>query len=195
METIEFYGATLFVVRDPQGVGWVAIKPICDAIGINYPNQYVKLTRDTRFNCCGITMVAEDGRQREMACLPVSKLNAWLYGINANKVKPEVRDSLERYQQECQDVLCKHFMSDVGGQELLIRLLAEFREDRALLREVLTKLIELHAQSDARITALAQDMQQRITALEEARLAVVDSASLWGKGLQLQNKTKGFRKN
>ncbi len=125
METIEFYGATLFVARDQYGNGWVAIKPICDAIGIAYRRQQRKLEGDTRFNCGHMASVAEDGKQREMTCIPISKLNSWLYNVNANKVKPEVRDNLERYQQECQDVLFRHFMPQGGTNAELHNLIKE----------------------------------------------------------------------
>ena len=40
-----------------------------------------------------------------MLCLMLRKLPAWLYSVNANKVKPELRDTVIKYQEECDDVL------------------------------------------------------------------------------------------
>jgi uncharacterized coiled-coil protein SlyX len=79
----------------------IAVKPICEAIGINWPSQYSKLTANPQFDCCDITMVAEDGHQRLMTTLPVAQLNGWLFGINPNKVRPEVVHYLTQFQQYC----------------------------------------------------------------------------------------------
>jgi hypothetical protein len=79
----------------------IAIKPICDHIGIAWTGQYQKLTNDPRFNCEDIVMVAEDGKQRPMTTLPVIQLNGWLFGINPNKVKPEIVQYLTQFQQFC----------------------------------------------------------------------------------------------
>jgi len=53
--------------------------------------------------------VAEDGKTREMLFLPLRKIAAWLYSININKVAPELRDKITRYQNECGDVLWNYW--------------------------------------------------------------------------------------
>ena len=39
-------------------------------------------------------------------------LNGWLFGVDANRVKDEIRPKLIRYQEECFDVLHQHFMGN-----------------------------------------------------------------------------------
>lgn len=56
-----------------------------------------------------MTVVAEDGKKREMTCLPLDMLNGWLFGIDANRVKPEIKDKVIAYQRECFKVLADHF--------------------------------------------------------------------------------------
>lgn len=56
-----------------------------------------------------MTTVAQDGKSREITCLPLSMLNGWLLGIDVNRVKPELRDKLEQYQLECFDVLYEYW--------------------------------------------------------------------------------------
>ncbi|QHJ84914.1 MAG: hypothetical protein [Bacteriophage sp.] len=63
-----------------------------------------------------MTMVAKDGKNRELVCLPLGYLNGWLFGIDTNRVKPEIRPNLEQYQLECFDVLYNHFMPKVSQQ-------------------------------------------------------------------------------
>ena len=46
---------------------------------------------------------------QEVFTIPLSKLNGWLFSINPNKVKPEVKAKLIEYKNECFDVLYKHF--------------------------------------------------------------------------------------
>lgn len=39
-----------------------------------------------------------------MLCLALRKLNGWLQTISPNKVKPEIREKVVQYQEECDDV-------------------------------------------------------------------------------------------
>lgn len=72
--------------------------------------------------------------------LPIRKLAAWLYSIDIEKVKEEVKPLLERYQDECDEVLHEHFFGIAKQRKnLLIRKseVAQKRSERenALLRE------------------------------------------------------------
>ena len=82
----------------PQGA-MVAIRPICEAIGIAENKQQHRISADPRFNYDHMVSVAADGKKREMFCLPVEQVGPWLYTINSNKVKSEVRDVLLQFQQ------------------------------------------------------------------------------------------------
>lgn len=44
-----------------------------------------------------------------MICLAMHKLSGWLYSIMPNKVKPEIRDKVIQYQEECDDVLYEYW--------------------------------------------------------------------------------------
>lgn len=82
----------------PQGA-MVAIRPICEAMGLDDKTQRRKLENDPRFIPGHMTSVAQDGKARQMLCLPVEQIGPWLYTINSNKVKSEVRDVLLQFQQ------------------------------------------------------------------------------------------------
>lgn len=44
-----------------------------------------------------------------MLCLALRKLNGWLQTISPNKVKPEIRETVIQYQEECDDVLYEYW--------------------------------------------------------------------------------------
>jgi hypothetical protein len=91
---------------DNGGEPFVPMKPVVDGMGLDWKSQYAKL-QGGRFNSTMvmITTVAGDGRQREMACLPLRKLAGWLMSIHASKVRPDLRDNVIAYQNECDDAL------------------------------------------------------------------------------------------
>lgn len=49
-----------------------------------------------------------------MVCLPLRKLAGWLQTISPNKVKPEIRDRVIQYQNECDDVLYDYWTKGVA---------------------------------------------------------------------------------
>lgn len=88
------------------GVTYVAMRQIVENIGIDWTGQSVKLRKmKDKFNCRDISMVAADGKLRKLLCLPLKKLNGWLFSINPEKVRADIRDKLIQYQEECFTVL------------------------------------------------------------------------------------------
>lgn len=108
---VEFHGATLYAIT-VDGVHHVALRPICDALGIDWEAQRLRIRRHPVLNetACVTKAVAADGKEREVVALPLDKLNGWLFGVSVNRVKPELREKLISYQRECFEVLAQHFM-------------------------------------------------------------------------------------
>lgn len=103
--TVPFHGDNLFVATI-DGQPYAPMKPIVEGMGLDWAAQFTKIN-GSRFKStvAMIAMVAEDGKPREMVGLPLKKLPAWLFSINANKVRPELRDKIITYQNECDDAL------------------------------------------------------------------------------------------
>lgn len=115
----------------------VPIKPICDALGIDFPNQFRKIKEDEDLNSTVVlsTMVASDGKDREMACLPLEFVFGWLFTINPKNVKPEAQEAVRSYRMECYRALYSHFTA-----------YSRFNEDKqAILSEEFEKYQELQA--------------------------------------------------
>gem|GEM_PF-2049955 len=107
LQKVNFKTEVLSVVDENQ---LIAVKDICEAIGINFVSQYEKLKADPTFQS-KLIKVQTNGGIQEVFTIPLSKLNGWLFSINPNKVKPEVKEKLIEYKKECFDVLYKHFNS------------------------------------------------------------------------------------
>src|SRR5258708_685691 len=77
------------------------------------PRRLSKSVRVTR-------MKSESRRgDPETLCLPVEYLNGWLFGINASRVKSELREKIIRYQRDCYRVLWEAFSAQpLSAQDL-----------------------------------------------------------------------------
>ncbi|ACI11409.1 antirepressor protein Ant [Klebsiella variicola] len=88
------------------GMAYVAMKPVVENLGMSWSTQQTKLMKQLeKFNCVHMNMVAADGKLRKLLCLPLKKLNGWLFSINPEKVRADIRDKLIKYQEECFTVL------------------------------------------------------------------------------------------
>jgi hypothetical protein len=95
-----------------------------------------------------------------MQCLPLDYLNGWLFGINANRVKEEIRPRVIRYQEEAYIVLRDAFQETAAPdslaqvEQLGHALITLAREQREFDRRLGTAETEL------------DDVKQRVVALE-----------------------------
>ncbi|ENV36835.1 hypothetical protein F959_01642 [Acinetobacter venetianus RAG-1 = CIP 110063] len=104
-----FNGAELLIV-ECNNQPYTPMKPIVEGMGLAWQAQYDKLKQRFASTIMEIMTVANDGKERLMICLPLRKLFGWLMTISPNKVKPELRDRVIMYQNECDDVLWDYWM-------------------------------------------------------------------------------------
>ncbi|EJP5459047.1 phage antirepressor N-terminal domain-containing protein [Escherichia coli] len=120
------------------GVTYVAMRQIVENIGIDWTGQSVKLRKmKDKFNCRDISMVAADGKLRKLLCIPLKKLNGWLFSINPEKVRADIRDKLIQYQEECFTVLHDYWTK---GKEENARKKTSV-DDRTPLRDAVNMLV------------------------------------------------------
>ena len=81
-ELVEFAQRTLVAVKRNEKV-YVALKPICEALEIDYTRQYRVVTDDDvlKSTIATVATVGADGKTREMVCLPLDYLNGWLFKL------------------------------------------------------------------------------------------------------------------
>ncbi|MGU1744993.1 phage antirepressor N-terminal domain-containing protein [Pseudomonas aeruginosa] len=103
---IPFRSAKLLLV-ERDGQPFVPMKPVVEGMGLAWQSQHRKL-QSGRFATCITEMVIQlpgDTQRRPVSCLPLRKLTGWLMSIHPNKVRPELREGIIAYQNECDDVL------------------------------------------------------------------------------------------
>jgi hypothetical protein len=107
---VNFNNQSLFATLI-DNVPYVAIKPICESLGIDWEAQRQKINRHPilKEGACMIKAPSNGGIQ-EMLMLPIRMLNGWLFGIDSSRVKAEAKEAVLKYQRECFDVLANHFM-------------------------------------------------------------------------------------
>ncbi|EMD3601465.1 hypothetical protein VQZ06_002774, partial [Salmonella enterica] len=109
--TVPFHGDALYVVNH-NSEPYTPMKPIVKGMGLDWKSQRTKIKQ--RFAKGGVEItIPTDGGPQRMLCLPLRKLAGWLTTISPNKVKPEIRDKVIRYQEECDDVLYDYWTKGV----------------------------------------------------------------------------------
>jgi hypothetical protein len=104
---VPFYGNKLITVEQ-NGEIYVGMKSIVEGMGLAWQVQARKITSSARYNHMVIPFETVGGKQ-DMIFLPLKKLNGWLFSINADKCRPDIRQKVKTYQEECFQVLYEYF--------------------------------------------------------------------------------------
>lgn len=139
IQTIRVHDLSL-AAASVHGAPYVAIRPICDSLGLDWSSQRKRINRDPELGSCVVVMTTQlpgDTQARKVVYLPLSRLNGWLFGVDAARVREDLRERMTWYRSECYGVLARHF-GLVGGDDLadLRRQLsdAEAQEDISFAR-------------------------------------------------------------
>ena len=113
-KTVLFYDDEITAVRMSDGRVFIPVRPLVERLGIDWNGQRRRINRDAvlseEVTSVDVTSTQGDVEQRRaMVCLPLDYISGFLFGINADRVNPDVRDQLIRYQRECYKVLAEAF--------------------------------------------------------------------------------------
>ncbi|QCI92904.1 phage antirepressor N-terminal domain-containing protein [Novosphingobium sp. EMRT-2] len=155
---VEFQGSQLLTIFDGETVR-VAMKPLVDALGIDWVSQYKRIQRDPLLSegMVIMTMPSERGMQ-ETVTLPIDLMHGWLFTLTVSKVREDARARVIAYQRECYQVLHDYWVKGAainprhaqGGTtstgdllKLVDRLKSEWQPDiKAMLHAVLAQTCE-----------------------------------------------------
>lgn len=162
-----------------QGVYYVALKPIIEAIGLNYDTaiESIKSNRSLAKHYSLQNMLAADNKMREMACLPHERIYGWLMLVDVNRVSEKAQPVLEMYQDECYRVLFEHFFGRQEAHNRATAVYVELHQKRAYLKGL---------QKQASETELGQEIAQvkkEIRALQTEQAGL--DMEMFGKQLEL----------
>ncbi|HFZ9120959.1 TPA: phage antirepressor N-terminal domain-containing protein [Salmonella enterica] len=135
---VPFYGSELYVVNH-NGEPYTPMKPIVEGMGMDWKSQFIKLKQ--RFKTCVVDITIQlpgANQRRSVICLALRKLAAWLNTISPNKVRPEIRERVIRYQEECDDVLYEYWTK---GQVTNPRKSETNVDDRTPLRGLVNRIM------------------------------------------------------
>jgi len=161
-QKIDFYGdqiTTAFVDVGGRTRMYVPLRPICEYLGLSWSGQRERTMRDPvlKEEARSVRVTRSDPLGRgdpDVICLPIEFLPGWLFGINATRVKPELKEGIIRYQRECFSILWQAFQS------------------RALAPDIthtVTQLVTDQAETKARVDTIEQDVKIIKVILSEIR--------------------------
>ncbi len=175
----------------PEGA-MVAIRPICEAVGIDHNRQRTKLESDPRFTCRHMSSRDSIGRSQTMFCLPVEQVGAWLYSINSNKVKSEVRGALLQFQQTLTKELYAVVVGKISSEktESLEKQVHFLAQELVELREEMKRNQEQAAKDREMFMAVIAKQQEQI---DLHNIMVGQEQSLASVGGKLMNRAKATK--
>ena len=193
LELVPFHGTTITALRDGEDVR-VAVRPICDSLGIDHSAQLKRLKRQP---WAGVVMMAtpSPGGTQEAAFVDRRTFTMWLATIDTSRIKnDQARELLVAYQREAVDALDRYFHD--GGA---INPRASEHQVNAIIRQAQMQM-ELcqaakglihpdHLEARARVV-LAKGLGEHAT-LDEGTRPLYTADYLKGKNLS-QKRTKSI---
>lgn len=133
--SLPFHGQHIITAM-AAGVAYVAMKPIVENLGMSWSTQMRKLlSQQDKYGYAHMNIPSIGGIQK-MLCMPIQKLNGWLFSINPAKVRDDIRDRLVRYQEECFTAL-----HDYWTKGAAIRKPETTVDDRTPLRGIVNRIM------------------------------------------------------
>jgi hypothetical protein len=162
-EIIKFHESEIIALQEGADL-LVAVKPICDAIGLNYSSAYTSIKNDEILGGAYAIRHTHDssGRVQEMICLSIQHMHGWLFGIQTSKVKPEVRERLLIYKRECYQVLFEHFYGKNKNINANIQERHRLTAYKAKLNKLINKIMARHDEVKKRISALDNENYKQL---------------------------------
>jgi len=115
-QTVDFYGdsiTTVLVDINGHTTRYIPLRPICEYLGLSWSGQRERTMRDPILSAevalVRVTHTTATGGILDSLCLPIEFLNGWLFGINASRVRSELKEKVIKYQRDCYRILWEAF--------------------------------------------------------------------------------------
>ena len=77
VDLVKFYEDELLLAQKGN-VPYVPVRPICENLGIAWQSQHRKLLQEAqRWGVENLSLIAQDGKKRQMPSTPLFRLPAW----------------------------------------------------------------------------------------------------------------------
>ncbi|SDD61472.1 P22_AR N-terminal domain-containing protein [Mycolicibacterium neoaurum] len=149
-------GADDLLALQDDGQVWVALRPMCDSLGIDLATQVRKLRRRS---WAGVSQrpTPSAGGVQQTTVITSDTVPMWLVTIDENRVAEEVKPKLIAYQREARTALDSYF----NKRAVVAPAVNQFDVLRAAIDQ-----IEAAQREAAEAKALAQRTDERLAAIE-----------------------------
>ena len=124
-QMVTFYNEELIAVRGDDGQIYASLSQMCKNLGLRTPSQVKRIKRhEVLLDGYRKGRVMTKGGGQTVGMLRVDLIPLWLSGISAEKVNPEIKSKLIKYQKQAAKVLNEAFQqgrlqSDIDFEQLL----------------------------------------------------------------------------
>jgi hypothetical protein len=146
-EFLKFNGRSIYMLA-VDGTWWIAIKPICEALGVDFKAKHKILKKDEILNQLSSiqTIVGADGKPHPMSCLPERYIYGWIFGLESKS------EGLARYKMECHDILFDYFHGTITQRSNLLMVRQDARDKYNEAKDALEQMEQTKKVRDAKKT-------------------------------------------
>nr|DAO47544.1 MAG TPA: hypothetical protein [Caudoviricetes sp.] len=146
---LSFNGKSIYF-KEVSSEYWIAIKPICEALDIDYIRAFKNLSEDKILVqlLSEQTMVGADNKNRKMVCLPEKYIYGWIFSLRSRS------GVLREYQLQCYEILFNYFNGTLIGRKRLLQ------KQETNQKEI--ERIEQQLRENQQYTALMKLKQERM---------------------------------
>jgi hypothetical protein len=143
---LEFNGKTI-VFLSKEGIYWIPLKPICEALNIEYTRSFKNVKNDPILGselAIQPMQVSKNGKTqvRNVTCIPEQFIYGWIFSLRSESKE------LTEYKKTCYELLFNHFHGAITGRkELLIERLdidTQIHQLKEELKEQDSQYLKLH---------------------------------------------------
>ncbi|MEE3046657.1 MAG: phage antirepressor N-terminal domain-containing protein [Pseudomonadota bacterium] len=164
---LDFHGSKI-TTFEVDGKPYVAMRSVCEAIGIAWNGQFEKVKRDPVLS--SVVRVTRttgaDGKSYEMSALPLEMMQGWLFKIDAARVRKSLRSRVIMFQRECYPALNAYWSDGVAVRkdgfhmdairEMVKEMVVEFATQAMMefTKQVMPQMIEHHLSRNPQVGAV-----------------------------------------
>lgn len=191
LQRIDFYGSDLLTI-ERNGTLYVAMKPVCKSIGLQWENQFKRIKRHPVLSE-GMSMmdIPSRGGNQITLMLTLKMLHGWLFLIDSSQVAPAIKGTVILYQKECFEVLSQYWQHKSRVRETSSSE-ANCLDELHVFLEVTRGRMNISQNGNQHNTVsmpTAQVLQYLYQHRTSDRAAISASASKLGKKLQIDRTT------
>ena len=176
--TLPFRGKLIATADLADGKGYVSLRSLCDAFGLDPRAQRKRLARQQGYFApyTATLLLSTPGGAQPALCLMASAVPLFLTGVELERVlDPEARDLLTAFLDEAHTVLAEHFgISERGELNFLRESVARMVAGQEAFEEQLAKKVEAelaelrksHEEKVDQIRGAFGDLRKQVTRIE-----------------------------